>query len=239
MPKWSQHPVTAMPAREQRAASEAVGTPGGGQRGAGEGAGAPGRRSSCVAGRGYTLWLRSPRPFPLVIFSGLRITGTTYCVAWRHPTPSRQQVLWTETKGSFRSARLLGLRCPAWQVFSTLQTIDHYTETKSSHFSPFFTFVLLHKIKKIHIRSVQLLSCVRLFATLWTAARQASLSITNSWSLLKLMFIHWVMPSNNLILCRTPTPFNLSQHQGLLQCVIFSYQVAKVLELQLQHQFFQ
>ena len=127
-------------------------------------------------------------------------------MAWRHPTPSQQQVLQTETKGSFRSARLLGLRCPAWQVFSTLQTIDHYTETKSSHFSSFFTFVLLHKIKKIHVRSVQSLSRVRLFATPWTAARQASLSITNSWSLLKLMFIHWVMPSNHLILCRPPPP---------------------------------
>ena len=49
--------------------------------------------------------------------------------------------------------------------------------------------------------SVQLLSCVRLFATPWTATRQASLSITNSWSLLKLMSIELVMPSNHLILC--------------------------------------
>ena len=50
--------------------------------------------------------------------------------------------------------------------------------------------------------SVQLPSRVRLFATLWTAARQASLSITNSWSLLKLMSIESVMSSNHLILCR-------------------------------------
>jgi len=50
--------------------------------------------------------------------------------------------------------------------------------------------------------SVQSLSCVRLFATPWTAAHQASLSITNSWSLLKLMSIDSVMPSNHLILCR-------------------------------------
>ena len=47
--------------------------------------------------------------------------------------------------------------------------------------------------------SVQSLSCVRLFATPWTAARQASLSITNSWSLLKLRG----MPSNHLILCHS------------------------------------
>ena len=49
--------------------------------------------------------------------------------------------------------------------------------------------------------SVQLLSRVQLFATPWTAARQTSLSITNSWSLLKLMSFESVMPSNHLILC--------------------------------------
>ena len=49
--------------------------------------------------------------------------------------------------------------------------------------------------------SVQLLCRVRLFATPWTAARQTSLSITTSWSLLKFMSIDSVMPSNHLILC--------------------------------------
>ena len=49
--------------------------------------------------------------------------------------------------------------------------------------------------------SIQSLSPVRLFATPWIAARQASQSITNSWSLLKLMFIELVMPSNHLIFC--------------------------------------
>ena len=52
------------------------------------------------------------------------------------------------------------------------------------------------------VRSVQSLSCVWLFATPWTAARQTSLSITNSWSLLKLMSIESVMSPNHLILCR-------------------------------------
>ena len=52
------------------------------------------------------------------------------------------------------------------------------------------------------VQSVQLLSHVQLFVTLWTAARQASLSITNSRSSLKLMSIKSVMPSNYLILCR-------------------------------------
>ena len=49
--------------------------------------------------------------------------------------------------------------------------------------------------------SVQSLSCVWLFVTPWTAARQATLSITNSWNLLKLMSIESVMLSNHLILC--------------------------------------
>ena len=52
------------------------------------------------------------------------------------------------------------------------------------------------------VSSVQLLSCIRLFATPLTAARQASLSITNSHSRLKLMSIVSLMPSNHLILCR-------------------------------------
>ena len=51
-------------------------------------------------------------------------------------------------------------------------------------------------------RSVQSLSPVQLFVIPWTVARQASLSMTNTWSLLKLMSIESVMPSNRLILCR-------------------------------------
>ena len=53
----------------------------------------------------------------------------------------------------------------------------------------------------VQFSSVQSLSCVRLFVTPWTAARQASLSIAKSQSLLKLMSIVLVMPSNHLILC--------------------------------------
>ena len=51
------------------------------------------------------------------------------------------------------------------------------------------------------VNSVQSLSSVQLFETPWTAACQASLSITSSWSLLKLMSIELVMPLNHLILC--------------------------------------
>ena len=58
----------------------------------------------------------------------------------------------------------------------------------------------LHRVS-VQFSSVQSLSRVQLFATPWTAAGQASLSITNSWSLLKLMSVESVMPSNHLILC--------------------------------------
>jgi len=58
---------------------------------------------------------------------------------------------------------------------------------------PIFTFLF---------STVQSLSHVQLFATLWTAASQASLSVTNSWSSFKLMSIQSMMPSNHLILCR-------------------------------------
>ena len=61
--------------------------------------------------------------------------------------------------------------------------------------------VILQRETKVQFSLVQLLSHVQLFVTPWTAARQASLSITNSWSLPNLMSIVLVMPSNHLILC--------------------------------------
>ena len=62
-------------------------------------------------------------------------------------------------------------------------------------------------------------SVVSDFATPWTAARQASLSSTNSRSLLKLMSIESVMPSNHLMLCCPPSllALHLSQHRGLFR----------------------
>ena len=71
---------------------------------------------------------------------------------------------------------------------------------------------------KHQFSSVQSFSCVQLFATPRTTTCQASLYMTNSQSLLKLMFIQSVMPSNHLILSSPcPPAFNLSQHQGFFQ----------------------
>ena len=79
------------------------------------------------------------------------------------------------------------------------------------------------------VSSVQSLSRVWLFATPWIAAHQASLSITNSQSLLKLMSIESVIPSSHLILLSFPSPPapNPCQHQGLFQWVSSSHKWPK------------
>ena len=81
-------------------------------------------------------------------------------------------------------------------------------------------------------------SRVQLFATPWTTAHQAFLSVTNGWSLSKPMSIESVMPYNHLILCHPflLLPSNFPKHQDLFKWVSSSHQVAKVWEFQLQHQ---
>ena len=71
---------------------------------------------------------------------------------------------------------------------------------KTWNYNIFFDYseIKLEISNKWEFSSVQWLSCIRIFVTPWTAACQASLSITNSWSLLKLMSIELVLPSNHL-----------------------------------------
>ena len=95
----------------------------------------------------------------------------------------------------------------------------------------------LYKTNKTKVFKVQSLSCVWLFAIPWIAAHQASLSITNSRSLPKLMSTQLVKPSSHLILYRPllllpPIPPSIS----LFQWVNSSHEVAKVLEFQFHHQ---
>ena len=86
--------------------------------------------------------------------------------------------------------------------------------------------------------AVQFLSHVQLFVTPWTVAGQVFLSFTVSLSFLRLMSIESVMPSqpSHPMSPRHALALNLSQHQGLFRWVSSWQQVAKVLELQLQHQ---
>ena len=74
--------------------------------------------------------------------------------------------------------------------------------SRLSSWDPSHRRLVRQVVQRLPAQSVQLLSRVRLFATPWITARQASLSITNSQSLLKLMSIKSVMPSSHLILCR-------------------------------------
>ena len=86
--------------------------------------------------------------------------------------------------------------------------------------------------------SVQSLSCVRLFSTPWTAAHQASLSIIGVYSN-SCPLSQWCHPTISSSVVPSAPAFNLSQHKGLFQRDSSSHQVAKVLEFQLQHPFFQ
>ena len=94
---------------------------------------------------------------------------------------------------------------------SWLNVLIHISQR---HMQTFFSLITIKKHKfslrryfrlvLIQFSSVPSLSRVRLFATPWTAAYEASLSITNSWTLLKLMSTESMMPSNHLILCCPP-----------------------------------
>ena len=102
-----------------------------------------------------------------------------------------------------------------------------YIHTHIHIYTYIFFQILFH-----YLSLLLLFSCVRLFATPWTVARQASLSFTISHSLLKLRSIESVMPSNHLILCHPLLSCSQSfPHQNPFQCVGSSHQVAKVLEL--------
>ena len=123
---------------------------------------------------------------------------STFLTAWP-PSPSSQQscVLLeslTSSSAISQKAHLMRLGLARLSIFCLIQS------------------------QLIQFSSVQSLSCVWLFATPWIAARQASMSITNSWSSPKLMSIKSVMPSSHLILCRPllllpPIPPSISVFQ--------------------------
>ena len=104
---------------------------------------------------------------------------------------------------------------PFCYYFLNYVFVKHIITLSYSHKHSLSYLVTILCLKKFCKRqSVQSLSHVQFFATPWTAACQASLSITNSQSLLKLMSIELVMPSNHLILCRPLLPLiPLSQEE--------------------------
>ena len=123
---------------------------------------------------------------------------------------------------------VLGLHCGAQvSLASSLSSLESYT-------------IPSLKLNFSYIYSVQLLSRVWLFATPWTAAPQASLSITNSQSSLRLTSIKSMMPSSHLILCLPLLllPSIFPSIRIFFQWGSSLHQVAKVLGYQLQHQSF-
>ena len=92
------------------------------------------------------------------------------------------------------------LLCFTFNVFCRLKVCSNLVSRRS--IGALFPIAFVHFRSVCQFSSIQSLSRVQLFATPWTAARQASLSITNPQSLPKLMSIELVMPSNHLILCR-------------------------------------
>ena len=104
----------------------------------------------------------------------------------------------------FSSESALHIRWSKYWSFSfSISPSNEYSGLISLRTDWFDFFIVQGTLKSLlqHHSSVQSLSCVWHFATPWTAACQASLFITNSWSLLKFMSIESVMPSNHLNLC--------------------------------------
>ena len=118
------------------------------------------------------------------------------------------------------------LQCESNQVWWLAKCISQAGCSHKLHFA--VTLLLLFSCKVVSDS-----------ATPWTAAHQAPPSFTIFQNMLRFMSIESVMPSNHLIHPPSPFAFNLFQHQSLFQWVSSSHQLAKVLQLQLQHLSFQ
>ena len=118
-------------------------------------------------------------------------------------TDITQKPLW---KGKMCLSSNVTKKCLWWMRGQEIGIWTNYVDSIKLHLGPRWGFVLvisgsLAPRAEAEFSSVQSFSHVRLFATPWTAACQASLSVTKSWSLLWFMSIELVMPSNYLILC--------------------------------------
>ena len=154
---------------------------------------------------------------PLCLLPSFLPGSETYPKSWFFPSGG-------QSIGSSASATVLPMNIQDWFILGLTVSISLQFKGLSGVFSN----------TRVQFSSVQSLSHVWLFATPWIAARQASLSITNSWSSPKPRPIESVMPSSHLILCHPlllllPIPPSIS----LFQWVNSSDDIAKVLEFQL------
>ena len=119
-------------------------------------------------------------------------------ILWYSDTQESQRSLWKWLGGAMKK----GLRTTWTLVMNSGSAIHRCMSLNISVSSSIF----FHKMQinipiLINVVVVQVLSCVQLFATPWTTARQASLSFTISWSCLKIISFESVMPSDHLVLC--------------------------------------
>ena len=137
----------------------------------------------------------NPKGNQFWIFIGRTDTEAEIPVLW--PPDAKRWLIW-EDPDAGKDWR--------WKKGTTENEIVwwHYWINSQTKLKPLAYQILVIYLTNVYwTRSVQLLSPVQLFATPWTAACQASLSITHSRSLLKVMSIDLVMPSNYLILCHS------------------------------------
>ena len=147
---------------------------------------------------------------------------------------------WPECSVSFILHLVKIFRKPYWLLVWLLLLFSSNEHLFWDYLSMLQVKVEFQSSLLLQFSSVQLLSHVQLFATPWITACQASPSISNSWSSLRLMSIELVLPSSHLILCRPLLLLPLIPlSSSLFQWVNSSHEVAKVLEFQPQHQSFQ
>ena len=153
------------------------------------------------------------------------------------PSPSPVHARLTASSVQFSRSDTAAAAAAAAKLLQLCSTLCNPIDGSPLH-SPVPGILQARKNTEVGVQSA---SRVQLFVTPWTVECQASLSITNSQSLLKLMSIESVMPIQPSYPLSSPSPpaFNLSQDQGLFKWVCSSHQVAEVLEFQLQHQFLQ
>ena len=122
---------------------------------------------------------------------------------WPRPTPSHQEHSYVNTQHTYTHSKHTVLRrSPLISQHIKMGPLNMLALEGFTHWAFLFFFKIFFFMQTIYkLSSVQSLSRVQLFATPWTAARHASLSITDSRQLLRLVSVELVMPSNDLILC--------------------------------------